>query len=812
MNPRPPYASVFLLSAAALAYEILLMRLFSVIQWHHFAYMIIGLALLGYGASGTVVAIGQRRFLRFFDTNYQLAAALFPVTAVACFLLAQQIPFNAEEILWDGRQILYLCVLFVLLSMPFFFVASAICLVLMRHHSCLPRVYAADLAGAGSGGLGAIFLLYTLPPLWALLAVGAVGVGAGLLAAWELNAFSKKTAAVALAGMCILIVIASNAELLPSPYKAQRQLLRIEGSRIVSERSSPLGLISVVESGLVPLRHAPGLSVNARGQLPVQMGLFTDGGNMAAMAQKPSARGQLKYLDYLTSALAYHLGFIGRVFVVGAGGGADVLQARYHQATRIDVAELNPQVVDLVDRTHASFTGSPFSTPDVHLRIGDVREILERLEDRYDLIQISLADAFNSSSSGLHALQENYLYTVEAVQLYLRRLAPSGYLAITRWSDVPPREILKLTATATDALARGGVGDPENRLILIRGWQTATLLIKGSRLSQKERDAARSFAKTRAFDLVHLSDLRESEANRYNRLPSPQFYRAAKALLGSGREDFLRAYKFDLRPATDDRPFFHHFFKWSAFVELFDLRARGGMPLIEWGYLILLATLAIALVLGFTLIILPLWYFLRLPERPKHDLRRRYVFLYFFSAGLAFMFVEIALLQKFVLYLHHPVYSAATTLTSLLIFAGLGSQWSVALSSRWGERAVLTASVAVIAVVGAAYLWCLGSLFAQFASLSLAVKMFVSALLVAPLGVAMGMPLPLALSALDESRKQYLPWAWGINGCASVIGASLATIVAINYGFSAVVLIALLLYSALPRVFPRTKHTSKSHA
>ncbi len=803
MIRRPPYGSVFLLSAAALAHEILLMRLFSVIQWHHFAYLIIGLALLGYGAGGAAVAIGQSWLLRLFERCYLAAALLFPVTAAGGFLLAQRIPFNAEEILWDGHQVVYLCLLFLVLAVPFFFVGAAICLALTRHRSRSAQIYASDLAGAGAGSLGVVLLLYLVPPLPALLVIAAIGVAAASLAALELRGLDGRAAAViAVTGLVAVALTGSQAELTTSPYKALRQLLRVEGSRVVSERFSPLGVISVVENHRIPLRHAPGLSLHADGEPPPQMALFTDGGNMTAVTRFARSRDELSYLDYLPSALPYHLRPMERVLAVGAGAGADVLQARYHGSTRIDAVELNAQVVELVDRAHGRYTGRPFSQEGVQVRIGEVREVLGRGEQRYDLIQLSLVDAFNSSSSGLYALRENYLYTVEAVQLYLRHLHPTGFLALTRWVDAPPREMLKLTATAVAAMDLAGIEDPEARLILIRGWQTATLLVKGSAFSAEELIAGRRFAESRAFDLAYLPGLRESETNRFNRLPSPLFYRAVTALLGEQREALLRAYKFDLRPATDDRPFFHHFFKWSTFAELFRLRARGGMPLIEWGYLILLATLAIAVLLSIVLIVVPLRFFLKRPQRPGAGVRRSAVLAYFFLVGLAFMFVEIAFMQKFTLFLHHPVYSVATALTSFLIFAGLGSRWSVGLSRRWGVRRVLIVSIAAIVAIGMVYLLFLGAVFAQLAFWPLLPKVLASAALIAPLGLAMGMPLPLALAALAQNGRKYLPWAWGINGCASVIGASLATVLAVAYGFNAVIAFALLLYCSLPGVFP----------
>jgi hypothetical protein len=188
INPqRPPWLSVGLVSASALAYEVLLMRLFSIIQWHHFAYMIISLALLGYGVSGAFLMLAQRRLLARFADSYLVNITLFGVCAVFCFLVAQRIPLNGEEVLWDPFQSVWLLLTYLLLAVPFFFAANAIGLALVYYRSHISGVYAADLLGAGAGGIAVLALLFVAMPLQALIVIGALGIAAALLAAWELR-------------------------------------------------------------------------------------------------------------------------------------------------------------------------------------------------------------------------------------------------------------------------------------------------------------------------------------------------------------------------------------------------------------------------------------------------------------------------------------------------------------------------------------------------------------------------------------------------------------------------------------------------
>ncbi len=797
---RPPLFTVALTSGLALALEVLLMRLLSIVQWHHFAYLVISLALLGYGVSGTFLAVTQHRLARRYTAVLLANVALFPVTAVACFHIAQRIPFNAEEVLWDPWQLLYLAAVYLLLTLPFFVAANVTALTLMHHRDQMPRIYAYNLAGAGAGSVVVVGLMFLLPPLATLKVLAALGLAAVVAAVWELAAAGRRWVAVAaLAGLVVLAWAPIAQRLAVSPYKGLSQTLRIPGTRIADERSSPLGYLSVVESPQVPLRHAPGLSIRAVKGPTAQTAIFTDADNPTFI--NLDATG-LKYLDYLTSALPYHLRPLRRVLILGAGGGADIQQARLHGVGRITAVELNPDVVDIVQSRAPVYSGPPGS-PAVDVHVGEARGFVAGAAERYDLIQLALLDSFAASSAGLYALNESYLYTVEALKTYLARLEPDGYLSLTRWVKLPPRDTLKLFATAVAALTDAGLVDPGRRLMMIRSWQTSTLLIKNGEVTPGEIAAMRRFTEPRAFDLVWHPGLQRSEANRFNVLSRPFFHEAAVALLGPRRDQFLERYKYDIRPSTDDRPYFFHFHKWGVMAEILSLRGRGGTPLVELGYLVLAATLLKAVIASAGLILLPLWILRRRrrveSSAPLPALR---VFGYFFAIGLAFLFVEIAFIQKFLLFLQHPLYAITVTLTAFLVFAGLGSATAHHRMSVRTPQWIAGAAVAGICVVAGLYLWLLGPLFDLLLAQPIPVKIGVAVLLIAPLAFGMGMPFPVGLLQLGEDAPQLVPWAWGVNGCASVISAVLATLLAIHFGFTAVVLAAMLLYLLAWLSFP----------
>lgn len=807
-SPAPPVIAVALMSATALAYEILLMRLFSIALWHHFAYMIISLALLGYGASGAVLTLAQSAVRRHFAPLFSAAAAAFGVSAIACYALAQRVPFNPLEVLWDARQPAYLLAVYLLLALPFLFAGGCVCMAFTRFQGLQWRIYSFDILGAGAGSLGVLALLFVLPPHDALKLIGALGCMAAALAWLQSRRPGRWWAAapVVLAGALLTLPPDWVAPGM-SPYKELSQTLRIPGTRVVEQRFSPLGMISVVESPITPLRHAPGLSLSATVEPPPQLGIFSDGEGLSALTRFDGQRESLAYLDQMTSALPYHLIARPHVLVLGAGAGADVLQAHYHGASAIDAVELNPQIVDLVRDRYADYSGGLY-TRIAKVHVAEARGFVAASSQRYDLINVALLDSFSATSAGLHALAENYLYTVEALQDALRHLQPGGLLAITRWVTLPPRGALKLFAAAVIALERSGVADPALQLALVRGWQTSTLLVRNGTFGAADIEAIKAFCAERSFDVAFYPGMPPQEANRLNVVAPPTLYDGALALLGAGRDEFQSSYKFQIEPATDDKPHFFHFFKWRALSELLALKDQGGLPLIEWGYPVLVATLAQAVVASVLLIALPAAWGLRRAaragERAPAGVVRRRVLVYFVAIGFGFMFIEIAFIQKFVLFLSHPLYAVAVVLCAFLVFAGVGSRLSRRLPKRAGPVLRQPLSAVVLAI-GLLALLCLAVqpwLVQHAIALPDAARIPIAIALIAPLALFMGMPFPLGLAETEAADARLVPWAWAVNGCASVIGAVLATLLAIHVGFTFVIAIALALYAVAATARP----------
>ena len=780
----PVLAAVAVLSAAALGYEILLTRLFSIVQWHHFAFLVISVALLGFGASGTFLLVLGDRIRTRIEPFLALASLGFGLAAPVTFVIAERVPFNVLDAPWSPGSLGWLLLIEVLLAVPFFFAATGIGRALVVFRDRLSRVYAVDLAGAGIGAALAVGVLYLVPAERALDFVCGLGAVAGALAVWGARRRGRRALLLVCGVVVVLAGFGVTGELRISPFKPLPQALRVTGAQLVETRSGPLGMVSAVENSEVPLRSAPGLSLLARAPVPEQVALFVDADGPIPIVHHDASSPPPAYLGDLTSALPYRLVEQPRVLVLGAGGGTAVLQALGAGARSVDAVELQPHVVDMVRGRYREFSGGVYEHPEVSVHVADPRAFIEASGGEYDLVQVI---ALGSSIAGLHALEAQRLLTVEAVRTILSRLSADGVAAFTVRTRLPPRDGVRLLATVLQALAAEGIGSPGEHVAWIRSWSTSTLVVGRSPLSSARVETAREFASRRAFDLNHVQGIAPDDANRFNVLDRPYFHAAAQRLMGGEHDTFVRSYKFDIRPATDNRPYFSSFFLWAHAPEVLALAREGGIGLLDVGYLALPAALVQAIVASAVLVLMPLLAVRRGPRRG----RRRSVLAGFFCIGLAFLLVEIAFIGRFTVILSHPVHALVVVLAGFLLFAGVGSH----LSARRGPEASITGPVIGIAALATVYALLSPQLTSALIGAHPAVKIGAAFALIAPLATLMGMPFPLALARLNTVDPSLLPWAWGINGCASVIGAVLATLVAIHHGHTVVILAGVVLYA-----------------
>jgi len=793
----PPLKAVGMLSAAVLAYELLLMRLFAIVHWHHFAFMMISIALLGYGASGTFLSLLSSMRASRLRWLFPAGAAGFSIACVICFLAAQRLPFNALEVFWNPRQWAYLAGIYGLLFLPFFFAATSIGAVLRFSGSRIPQLYAADLCGASLGACVTVGLLFRATPSTALVIVAGTGVLAAATAAvrWQLK---RRTLLIAAAAGGITL-LGLGTVLLEIPtvnaYKPLAQALQIPGTRMLHQRHHPMGWLSVVQRTTIPFRYAPGLSLKSDAAIPDQIAIFMDGQAMSVVDRDRHQPETRTYLRQATLSMGMQLRpQAKRILIVNAGGGQDILRAKAYGGHQIDAVDPHPGYVSWLQNELADFWGGHLQGGRIHYHDTTVRAFLQPPRKPYNLIQ--LPPGTNGGSGG-SAFGENTLLTIEGLAQLWQYLQPGGLLVVPLWTRLPPRGSLKAFHMALIMLEDQGIDQPSDHLAMIRDWRTAVMLIAKSPLTNVDQNAVRSFCRRWGFDRVFLPSLRPGEVNRYNILAEPFFAEATQALVGDDREAFCQNYKFNLRPATDDRPFFGHFFKWRALPEIAALRAAGGIALLDWGYPVLLATLAQAMV--FSLVFIGLPVLKNRFSQKKYRIGRQQgmmILLYFSVVGGGFLLLEIAYMQRLAVVLHHPLVAATLTLAGFLLGAGIGSICAYkAVAKGMAVRRLLQGSLATVCLVGLLELAALPWLMARLGSMPLGFAAASALGLIMPLGVAMGMPFPLGLALLNRHWPEMIPWAWGINGCSTVVNAVAAPLIAISMGYTGVITLAILLYA-----------------
>jgi len=809
-----PHHAVLLLSTSAsvLAYEILLMRLLSIGQWHHFAYMSISMALFGFGAAGSLLFLLFERIKKRLDEWLVVLAGATAVSFSMAFSLSQKVALDPLQLVWQPYQWFNMLLTYLLMATPFLLAGGIVGIILTGAGEQAHRMYAVDLLGAGCGALAIVPALYLGPP-WSLLpALGGLVLLGAIWCCLKVRRRKK--------GMVTLLIAAgvlAMAYVIMPPVprihdtKALPMTLSFPDARIEAETAGPLGLIHVVGSSLI--RHVPGLSLNfgldagdKEGSLPEQKGIFIDADALSPITMFSGDLDELEYLDFTTRALPYHLRPPVSSLIAGSGGGADVLLSLLHHTPKIIALEANKQIAGLLLGPLSVFSGHLYSRPEVSLEVREARQFLHATDARFDLIQLSLFDSFATSAGGLHSAAESYLYTTEAFSLYLSRLTDSGMLAITRWLKLPPRDSLRIIATALSALRKLHLSDhPERHLLFIRSWNTSTILVSRLPFTPEDIVRATKFCDDRNFDLAYYAGMDMNLANRYDVQDSPYYFIGANALCGSEAQSFLDRYIFDISSTTDDRPYFSHFFRWDRATELFQHLRREWFPMIELGYVFILATLVQAVVASGVLILLPL-IFIRWVRRQSSQAERTPrlsevlgILMYFGCIGVAFMSLEMAILPKYTLLLSHPVYSAAVVLSTILVFAGFGSLCvrrfqAIGSCFIWIPVAAIFFWVGFYAVAG-------DRLFEYALKWTLWNRIVLTVILLSVPSFFLGWLFPSGLRAVARKFPGMVPWAWGINGCASVIGAVLGKCLTISIGFRPVMFAACALYFLAAAIF-----------
>ncbi len=792
------FVTVFLVSAVALGLEVVLVRALSIGHWHHFSFLVISTALLGFGAGGTLIALSRSFFVSQYKKVIWWSAVLLGIAVPVVFLLSQKVPFDEWQLLWDRRQIFYLLAYYLLFLVPFVFAGAIISLAFAVYSDRAGQVYFYNMAGSGLGAAALVVLMYGNSPERLLVILSCVAFLAALVQSLSL---SRRYSAASLLCAVICVVLFGRTGPLElkiniSEHKGLIGYRELPNAKVSGPWYSPLARLDCVQSPAI--RNFPGLSMTYQGALPEQMLILTDADGGTAVNRFERLE-DLRCYDYLTSALGYHLVAEPAACVIGAGAGSDVAQAISSGACSVTAVEMNRRIVDLVQARYNDFAGGLYKRDDVDVVIAEGRSFLDSCERKFDVVSISLIDSPGGSAGGIGAFNQSHLYTVEAIQKALSVLAPGGVLSITRAIKMPPRDSLKMFATVAEALlslpTQGT--DPSKHIIMIRSWATATIVVSIGPFSQEQIETTHSFAKERSFDLVYLPGIKARQANRFHQLDQGAiYYEAVQKILSKESNAFYKDYPYNIRPAHDDRPYFFDFFKWKSLPSMVRAMGAGGLRFSEWGYLVLVATLVQAVVIGGILILVPL-LFSKSIRRIRSG--KFAVVSYFLLLGAAYMFLEMGFIQKMNLLIGNPVFAVAVTLSGFLVFSGLGALVSQRLlyalfQSRTKSNKGVLVVVLIIIVIGIAESLMLNLGFDFLVGLSRITRILSALAIIAPLAFFMGIPFPTVLRQLHTDRQPLIPWACGVNGFASVTAAVLGTLLAISIGFTAVVITALSCY------------------
>jgi hypothetical protein len=806
----PLYLGVFTTSMAVLTLEIALTRIFSVSLWYHLAFMVISTALLGFGASGTFLTVRRDLLEKNLERNLTRFAGLAAVGIVVSFAFMIRLPLDplgplAEGLTSSARAwqtcllILLLLADYVLVVIPFFFAGLTLGTAFSAMAKRISTLYFADLIGAGAGCLVVVGVLWILPGQGVVLfAAGLAALAAFFFsrqqrvdARWrgvESQSGSSRTTFLAAAGVILFFALSPIADrFLPlyiPPSKPLYQAYTDPTINLVYTGFTPFARVDVMYKegaslgawGLSPRCTAP--------PPPEQLFITIDAAAITTITRFDGDLERIGFVNCAPSSLAYRVRNepLESALLIGPGGGIDVLTAYYNGARRIIGAEINPLIVNLVadDALYRDYAGGLYTDyPQIRVELAEGRNFIARSKEKYDLIQFSQVDTWAAAASGAYSLSENFLYTTEAFLDYYDHLTDDGMLTVGRWYFEPPQQAFRLVTIGTTALEQRGVAAPAQHFIVVRAGGTSTFIMKKSPFTANEIARLRHVVDNLGFSMLYAPD----ETN-----PDNWFVRFFNA---PDRARFYRDYPLDVTPTTDDRPFFFEYYGWSNFG---DFRS---------GKVTLVILLVQALLLASAFILWPLW---RVQRRGLATRGARRFIIYFAALGIGFIFIEIGLMQRFILFLGHPVYSTSVVLFSLLTFSGLGSFLSGRLlamspqSSRQEEggerdpRQLQRWVIPLLGVLTLVYIFTLPSLFRSLLGMDLTSRVAFSILLLAPLGLLMGMPFPLGIRLVDRVNPALVPWAWGVNGFGSVVGSILAMVIAQSYGFALVIGLAVLIY------------------
>jgi hypothetical protein len=781
-------------------YEVLLPRILSVTMVYHFAFMAVSLAMFGMTVGAVIVHLRPKRYTpERAPDDLAMNAAAHAVTLVASFAVYLQIPFLDVT---DAKAVAFIVVTYAVLAVPFVFSGITVALALTRFPAHVASLYAADLFGAAIGCFAVLVALeHTDAPTAVLVVATVAALGAAAFA------FRSQRARLSLAtgglGLALALSVVAHDSMVRSGHPVLKLTHRtLPSFPRVFERWNAHSYVEVFPMGEAPTA-ALGWGMSNRSpqdlKVPLQA-ISIDEKAGTGMVQFNGDTSKLDFLRYDVTNAAHQIRHDGDVCVIGVGGGRDILSALYFDQHSVLGIELNDVVLGLLTRDFADFSGHIDRNPKVTLVRDEARSFLARTDRRFDILQISLIDTFAATTAGAFALAENSLYTVDAWDVFLRRLKPHGVLSVSRYYfHHRPGEAYRMLGLGVAALERQGISDARSRLVLLKNQSAVlagdagigTLLVSPDPFSEADLAALSRYAKEMDFEVVlsptHASDpVLETVAN------------------GKNLAGFYEKYPIDIAPIDDNRPFFFQMLRLRDVVNT----AVWDENDVNWknlrALLVLFTLLIVVVVLTALCVVVPL----RLGT-DRATMRRTGPLLGYFGAiGLAFIFIEMAQMQRLTLFLGHPSYALSVVLFTLLLSSGAGSF----IAGKVAERKPDALRWLLFALVG--IVWAVGTMtptvIHHFAGASTPARIGIAVGLLACMGVPMGMPFPLGMRRAAARGDAALPWLWGINGAASVCSSVIAIVLGLSFGITVTFWAGLLSYIVAAAIFSTGSEPSPS--
>jgi hypothetical protein len=791
MTSRTVVVAVALVSFASLLLEISLTRLFSVVLFYHFAFFAISVALLGLGSGGVFAHIRREWLERF--TMRSLGFWLCLLNSIFILASVEVVLHTPVSLQVTRGNFGRLSIIYLAAAVPFFLTGLLFSVLFARSTSAISQLYGADLAGGAAACLAVVPLLNLLgAPNALLLASAAMAMAAALWA--PARRLRKAAHAVAIvfillmaanySGKVLDVIYAKGVYRDPKwiEYARWNAISRIEvntqlgGRYVVIDADATTAIMNTDPAHW----DQDGASTPTHTGLPAKPGFNW---KKSLMAAAPS----------VVNMLRPH----GDFAIIGPGGGVDVMRAVANGSPSVTGIEINPIIVNNVMRGHyAAYSYHLYDMPQVHIHVQDGRSYVRSSREQYDVVQMTLVDTWASTAAGAFALSENNLYTVEAFHEYFDHLKPDGMIAITRWEFRQPREALRVVSQAIEALHGVGIADPRRNFVVVadggldEDGRPVLVLAKKSAFTAQEYAAVAGHVRSNP-NLLWLNPTAEYEGLQ----PLPPAAAAFRGLVESNDpRRFAQDYPYNVAPVRDSAPFFFFTLKTKYVIENILAGTGHGMDWrINLGVVVLAMLLIISGLAVLAFLILPLALHRRRRDRgPRTGLA---ALLYFIAVGFGYILVEISLIQRFVLFLGHPTYALTVVVFLLLLASGAGSVAARGRVTSAGRVLLLLGSIAALVVLNVLLL---PLLLSAAVGLPFAIKLFISGLVIAPLGFLMGMPFPTGLRLVPT-----VEWAWALNAAASVLGSVMAMIIAIQFGLSVTLFCAAVAY-ALAAVCSRT--------